>query len=95
MPITLKLVYNSDNNPEIAEEIDSLEGVNIEKYDMKYSKDKNKGFKIKMVFCTKNEPFCGVYEDKVPIKGFYSEINECNIETIKKYLNDRTGVAKQ
>lgn len=61
----------------------------LEGYNNKYSDTKRKGIvKCKSPFSAKLDPFVGIWVDNKPIKGFYSEVKECNIENIKKYLNN-------
>lgn len=60
----------------------------VEGYDMTYSDTKVKGWgKCKSTFASKKDPFVGIWVDDIPNKGFYSEDNTCNINTIEKYLN--------
>lgn len=59
-----------------------------EVYDSKFSDTRKKGYKIKGKFGARLDPFVGVFEDDVPIKGFYSEVSECNIDNIKHYLHE-------
>ena len=62
--------------------ISSFEG-----YDMNYSDTSKKGrLKCKSAFAAKEDPFVGIWRDGIPIKGFYSESNDCNINNVKEYL---------
>lgn len=90
----IKIVYNSEIHYQFYIELlnrlkKEFPDIIIEDYDSKYLKDKKKGFKIKGSFSSRLEPFVGIYEDKKPIKGFYSEANECTVDNIIKYLKDK------
>lgn len=89
--MVLKIVYNSEVQSKFYEElIESLKSypdLEIESYDSKYLKDKKKGYKVKGAFSSRLDPFVGIYTDK-PIKGFYSEANECTVKNIINYLDE-------
>ena len=53
---------------------------------VKFLKERKKGYKIKGSFSARLNPFIGVYNNDKPVKGFYSEANECTIDNITKYL---------
>lgn len=84
----IKIVYNSDlHNNFYYDLLNKLHDITIETYDMKYTTDTKKGFKVKGAFGAKLEPFVGIYSDEGNIlKGFYSEVSECNIDNIINYL---------
>lgn len=85
----VKLVH--DNNLDLAKDFQSICNeftVESEVYDMRYTTDKKKGFKVKGAFSARLDPFIGVYNsDNQPIKGFYSEAEECSIDNLYNYLN--------
>ena len=93
--MTIKLVYNSL----LANELDpsslekELEGypVSLEFYDENIFNDKRKARQIKSSFGARLVPFVAVYENKKSIKGFYSEVNECNIDNIINYVKNKTS----
>lgn len=89
----IKIVYNSDDTPNfynnLTVEINSkFPGLKVESYDVKYLKDRKKAFRTKGTFSARLDPFVGIFsDDKKPLKGFYSEANECKINDIISYLN--------
>lgn len=83
-----KLVHNEDlefsnNFKSICEQND----ISYEIYDMRYTADKKKGFKIKGAFSARLDPFIGIYrDDGTHLKGFYSEANECTLSNFKEFI---------
>ena len=92
--MTIKLVYNSllTNELDPSSLTKELEGypVSLEFYDEDMFSDKRKARQIKSSFGARLVPFVAVYENKKGIKGFYSEVNECNINNIVNYVKDKT-----
>lgn len=86
----IKIVYNSDlHNKFYYELLNKLHDITIETYDMKYTTDAKKGFKVKGTFGARLEPFVGLYTDEEKIlKGFYSEASQCTIDSIINYLDN-------
>lgn len=86
--MVLKLVYNECEA--LLNELLSVRDkydFTLEAYDSRYLTERKKGYKVKGAFSARLDPFVGVYDDEgKPIKGFYSEANECNINNIIKYL---------
>lgn len=86
--IDIIVVYNSDLHKDFYSNlIDKLEGFKYEVLDNKYTLDKKKGFKVKGAFSARLDPFVGIYKNKKPIKGFYTEAEECKVDNIINYLN--------
>lgn len=92
--MTIKLVYNSllSNELDPSSLTKELEGypISLEFYDENIFNDKRKARQIKSSFGARLVPFVAVYENKKGIKGFYSEVNECNINNIVNYVKDKT-----
>lgn len=92
--MTIKLVYNSlltnELNPSsLTKELEGFP-ISFEFYDENIFSDKRKARQIKSSFGARLVPFVAVYENKRGIKGFYSEVNECNIDNIVNYVKDKT-----
>jgi hypothetical protein len=93
--MTIKLVYNSlltnELNPSsLTKELEGFP-ISFEFYDENIFSDKRKARQIKSSFGARLIPFVAVYENKKGIKGFYSEVNECNINNIVNYVKDKTS----
>lgn len=87
----LKIVYNSETDYQFFKNLASFlaeRSIDYEEYDVRYIKDKKKAFKVKGAFSARIDPFIGIYQDDKPIKGFYSEANECNYDNVIKWIND-------
>ena len=49
---------------------------------------RKKGYlKCKSAFSARLDPFVGIWKNNIPIKGFYTEADECTIDNIVNYLN--------
>jgi len=93
--IELRVSFNSELPGHFFEELtkmlEEFPDIKMEEaYDSKFSDTRKKGYKIKGKFGARLDPFVGVFRDDIPIKGFYSEVSECNINNIKQYLNEIT-----
>lgn len=89
--INVKIVYNSDYDSKLVNDLLKFlaeKEIKYEYHDMKYLKDRKKGFKIKNMFGARLDPFVGIYSDKSILKGFYTESSECLLNNIINYLND-------
>ena len=86
--MVIKIVYNSEihNIKDIIDELNTRH-IKYEVYDNYYTKERKKGFKIKGAFSARLDPFMGVYENDAPIKGFYSEVSECTLSNLIKFLD--------
>lgn len=63
--------------------------IEIETYNEDYYKEKKKAIMIKASCGTRLTPFVAVYNDnKDLVKAFYSEVGDCTIENIIKYLKN-------
>lgn len=80
------------NNPEFCSQIVDLKdqfNIEVEVYDARYFDTKKKGYlKCKSAFSARLDPFVGIWKNNIPIKGFYTEANECTIDNIVNYLNE-------
>lgn len=93
--IELQVTFNSELPGHFIEDLtkmlEEFPDIKMEEvYDSKFSDTKKKGYKIKGKFGARLDPFVGVFVDNIPVKGFYSEVSECNIDNIKTYLNEIT-----
>ena len=60
----------------------------FEVYDARYFDTRKKGYlKCKSAFSARLDPFVGIWKNNIPIKGFYTEVDECTIDNIVNYLN--------
>ena len=87
----IKLIHNDDKvlANKFKEFADYLK-ITYEIYNMRYTSDKKKGFKVKGSFSARMDPFIAIYDkDGRPIKGLYSEAGECTIDNLEKYISDR------
>ena len=92
--INIKIVYNSEavNNEEFAWALTSVlqgMGVEYEIFDVKYKKERDKGFKVKGAFSARLDPFVGVYDGRLAVKGFYSEVGEVNVMNVIDYIEEK------
>ena len=86
--MTIKIVYNNKYKDLLNLKSD-FPDIKFDFYDDEYYKHQKKSIILKAGLGTRLTPFCVLYnEDNTPMKCFYSEINECNCETIKKYINE-------
>lgn len=88
--MVIRIVYNSEihNIKDIIDELNQRH-IKYELFDNNYSKDKKKGYKVKGAFSARLDPFMGVYDDNdKPIKGFYSEVSECTLSNLIKFLDE-------
>lgn len=89
--MVIRIVYNSEihNIKDIIDELNQRH-IKYELFDNNYSKDKKKGYKVKGAFSARLDPFMGVYDDNdKPIKGFYSEVSECTLSNLIKFLDEK------
>lgn len=89
--MTVKIVYSEDclplKNQVVAYIWEKLPGVEVETYDELHYKDKKKAIMIKASCGTRLVPFVAVYDDnKELVKAFYSEVGDCTVNNIIKYL---------
>lgn len=89
--MTVKIVYSEDclplKNQVVAYIWEKLPGIEVETYDELHYKDKKKAIMIKASCGTRLVPFVAVYnDDKELIKAFYSEVGDCTVNNIIKYL---------
>lgn len=94
--IELRVSFNSDLPghfiDDLTEMLKEFPDIKMsEVYDGKFSDTRKKGYKIKGKFGARLDPFVGVFIDDVPVKGFYSEALECNINNIKSYIDGLIG----
>lgn len=83
----VKLVYSETKGSELLDYLQTVQDIELVALNEDYYKDKKKAIQLKASCGTKLTPFVGVYnEDKDLIKAFYTEVNECIIENIAKYL---------
>lgn len=61
---------------------------NLETYDINHYKERKKAFKIKGSCSARETPFLAVYDGDKLVKAFYTEVNECNWETVSKWLQE-------
>lgn len=62
--------------------------VRLESYNESSVKYQKKAFALKGHWAAKKTPFAIMRDyDGIPIKGFYSEVNECNIDNILNCLD--------
>ena len=86
--MTIKVVYNNKFSNLLNLKFD-FPNINFIFYNDEYYKEQKKAIILKAGLGAKLTPFCVIYnEDNIPIKCFYTEIKECNYNTIKKYLNE-------
>lgn len=89
--MTVKIIYSEDclplKNQVVAYIWEKLPGVEVETYDELHYKDKKKAIMIKASCGTRLVPFVAVYDDnKELVKAFYSEVGDCTVNNIIKYL---------
>lgn len=89
--VTLKCTYSDDTFYQ--QLIDLAENypfvTKVEGYPTEYSDTRRKGYlKCKCAFSAKKDPFVGVWIDDLPVKGFYTEAEECTFDCIKNYLEE-------
>lgn len=89
--MTVKIIYSEDclplKNQVVAYIWEKLPGVEVETYDELHYKDKKKAIMIKASCGTRLVPFVAVYDDdKELVKAFYSEVGDCTVNNIVKYL---------
>lgn len=86
------LIKCTCDDPKFCTEIIDLQSefpITVETYDSRYFDTKKKGYlKCKSAFAAKKDPFVGIWKDGIPMKGFYSEANECTIDNVKQYLSN-------
>lgn len=83
--LEFKVVYNDTIQVEELKKL--LQDYEVEYFNDSIYKEKKLGYKVKNAFAAKKSPFVGVYKDGKHLKGFYSEAEECNIQTIAKWLD--------
>lgn len=89
--MTVKIIYSEDclplKNQVVAYIWEKLPGVEVETYDELHYKDKKKAIMIKASCGTRLVPFVAVYDaNKELVKAFYSEVGDCTVNNIIKYL---------
>lgn len=61
----------------------------FEAYNEDIHSKRKKSYAVKGHFAARMNPFCGVFEDDIIIKGFYSEAKECTEQAIADYMFDK------
>lgn len=89
----LKIAYNNKCE-NIVKELDKLikdkyKLIDLESYNEDYYKEKSKAYKLKYEYSARMTPFAILIDEEGKvIQPYYSESNQCTIETIVKTLND-------
>lgn len=89
--MTIKVITNDDSaaftNSLLAIVWSEYPSITTESYNEDNYKEKKKAIMIKASCGTRLTPFVAVYnEDKDLVKAFYSEVGECTLNSIIKYL---------
>lgn len=86
----LAIVYNSDKHKDFYNALVNYliqNNIQYSSFDSKYTKERKKSYRIKGAFSARLDPFVGIYDiNHNPIKGFYSEANECILDNIINYI---------
>lgn len=84
----LKVAYKDNNDfvEDLKDKIKMFPSIKLEMYDEQSFKERKKAFAIKNEWGTRMSPFAILIDNKTPIKAFYSEQNNCNVNTIIKTL---------
>ncbi len=85
----LAIVYNSDKHKDFYNSLINYllqNNIKYSSFDAKYTKERKKSYRVKGAFSARLDPFVGIYENNNPIKGFYSEANECTLDNIINYI---------
>ena len=88
--MVLKVAYNDDSSKFVEELIENIKGyplIKLETYHEQLFKERKKAFAIKNEWGTRECPFAILIDNKEPIKAFYNEQNNCNLDTIINFLN--------
>lgn len=88
----LKVSYNDDSENFYKELTQLITNkyplVEIEGYHENKLKERNKSFKLKGGYGARKTPFMILIDnDKIPVKAFYTEVNECNLDELKTVLD--------
>lgn len=89
--MTVKVVYNDENNDFsnllVAKLWKDFANIKVETFNEDSFKDKKKAIMIKASCGTRLVPFVAIYDkDKNLVKAFYSDVKECTMDNIIKYL---------
>jgi hypothetical protein len=88
----LKVSYNDDSEIFYKELIQLITNkyplIEVEGYHENKLKERNKSFKLKGGYGARKSPFMILIDDdKIPVKAFYTEANECSLDNIEKVLD--------
>lgn len=91
--MTVKVVYNENclpfKNKLVSRIWSEQPRIVVETYDEKHFRDTKKAIMIKASCGAKITPFVAIYDDnKELVKAFYSEVGECDADTVMTYLNE-------
>lgn len=79
----LKLAYNNASS-NLVKELNPTEAYNEDVF-----KERKDAFALKGSWGAKLTPFAILVDDSgKAVKGFYSEVKECTVENIKRYMNN-------
>lgn len=80
---------NSQNfYKEMVDLIKDYTNVDMVAYHEGLLKERRKAFMLKGGYSARKTPFAVVFNlDRVPLKAFYTETDECTVENIKNYLD--------
>lgn len=66
----------------------------FEAYNEDVHSERKKSYAVKSHFAARKNPFCGVFEDNIITKGFYSEAKECTEQAIADYMLDKYAAVR-
>ena len=87
----LKVSYNDDSEIFYKELVQLITNkyplIEVEGYHENKLKERNKSFKLKGGYGARKSPFMILIDDKIPVKAFYTEANECNLDELITVLD--------
>lgn len=88
----LKLAVNNDSIKLVAQLEECIKEkfplITLEWFNEDIYKQKQNAYKLKGGYGAKQVPFAVLYNEKKPIKAFYSEVNECTFDDILNCLTN-------
>jgi hypothetical protein len=79
-------ISHDNNSLELIQKLKEI--IDVEAYNEDVYSSRKKAFSFKHTWGAKKTPFAMLYnEENTPIMAFYSEDNNCNYETIFKYVS--------
>lgn len=91
--VTLKIVFNEKTRKLLRRHYNKLKWGCIDAYNEDSVEYRKKANGIKNYFASEITPFIGVFEENIPIKGFYDdkgvkEHERCNYKNVNLYLTN-------